>query len=70
MRGVVFGVLENPPLTSRGLIFFVQTPNWLILDSLKRLRGVEPIHIMLDAMEGHDTTLKFIFLTLIMLSLV
>ena len=69
MRGEACGVLENPPLTSQARISFVQTPNWLILDSLKSLRGVESIHIMLEAMEGHGTTQKFIFLTLIMLSL-
>ena len=39
------------------------------LKSLEILEGVEPIHIMLEAMGGHNTTQKFIFLALFMLSL-
>ena len=64
-----YGVSENYPLTLRDCIFFVQTLNWVILDSLESLRDVEPIHIMLEVMGGHGTTHKYIFLTLIMLSL-
>ena len=41
----------------------------MILDSLERLEGVESIHIMLEAMGGHGTTQRFLFLTFFMLSL-
>ena len=56
-------------LNLQGRIFFVRTPNWVILDSLETLRDVEPIHIMLEVMGGHGIIHKLIFLTLIMLSL-
>ena len=69
LRGVACGVLKNPPLTLQGRIFFVRTQDLVILDSLESLRDVEPIHIMLEVMEGHGTTHKFIFLALFMLSL-
>ena len=69
MKVAACGVLETPPLTSRGHIFFIQTLNWVILDSLESLRDVELIHIMLESMRGHGTTQKFIFLTLNMLFL-
>ena len=36
---------------------------------LESLRDVEPIHIMLEIMGHHGMTQKFIFFTLIMLSL-
>ena len=41
----------------------------MILDSLERLRDLEPIHIMLEVMGSYGMTHKFIFLTLIMPSL-
>ena len=44
---------------------FIRTLNWVILD----LEGVESIHIILEAMGGHGTIYKFIFLALFMLSL-
>ena len=69
MRGAACGVVENPPLILRGHIFFVQTLNWVILDSLEILRDLEPIHIMIEVMGSHGTTHKFIFLALFMLSL-
>ena len=50
-------------------IFFIRTPNWVILDLLESLRDLEPIHIMFEVMGGHGMAHKFIFLTLIMLSL-
>ena len=56
LRGAACGVLENHLLTSQGRMFFIQTPNWMILNSLERLEGVESIHIMLEAMGGHGTT--------------
>ena len=68
-KGVACGVLENPPLTLQGRIFFVRPPNWVILDSLESLRDVEPIHIMIEVMGSHGMSQKFIFWTLIMLSL-
>ena len=61
LGGAACGVLENPPLTLQGCIFFVRTPNWVILDPLKILRDVEPIHIILKVMGGYGTTQKFIF---------
>ena len=69
LKDVACGVCENPPLSSRGRIFFIQTSNWVILDLLERFRVVSSIHIMLEAMGGLGITQKFIFLTLIMLSL-
>ena len=51
------------------LYLFVLTLNWVILDSLENLRDLELIYIMVEVMEGHGMTPKFIFLTLIMLSL-
>ena len=68
-RGVACGVLENILLTSRGHIFFIQTPNWVILDLLESLEGVESINIVLESMGGHSRTNKFIFFALFMLSL-
>ena len=41
----------------------------VILDSLESLEGVESIHVMIEAMGGHGTTQKFIFLALYMFSL-
>ena len=67
--GDACGVLENPILTSWGRIFFIQTPNWVILGSLESLEGLKSIHIMLESMGGHGTTQKLIFLALFMLSL-
>ena len=62
LSGAACGVLENPSFTSQRHIFFVRTSNWVILDSLERLRGVESIHIMIGAMGGHGTTHKLIIL--------
>ena len=59
----------NLPLTSQCRIFFVRTPNLVILDILEIWRSLESINIKLESMGGHGTTYKFIFWVLFMLSL-